>query len=116
MPLSILSITKLNARTKKDQKLKGRTANVHWKPYAHLFSDDLYLGFNIETPDEVVAEWQRELDKLKDSPFYKGIEKTYISPIVHEANAYRWIHSPPDTRPRSFLTSPRLALLSTRLR
>lgn len=88
VPLSILSITKLNARTK-DQQSKTRIGSAHWKPYATLFSDELYLGFNLATPDATVAEWQKELNRLKDSSFYKDIEKTYVSPIVSEANRYR---------------------------
>ena len=88
VPLSILSITKLNARTK-EQQSKANVGDVHWKPYASLFSDDLYLGFNIETSDATVAQWQRELNRLKGSTFYKTIEKTYLSPIVNEANMYR---------------------------
>jgi len=88
VPLSILSITKLNARAK-EQRRKGHAGNVRWRPYTTLFSDDLYLGFNMETSDATVAEWQQELDRLKGSPFYKGLEKTYISPIVNEANLYR---------------------------
>lgn len=88
VPLSILSITKLNTRAK-EQQSKGRAGNVHWKPYVTLFSDDLYFGFNIETPDATVAEWQKELNRLKSSPFYKDIENTYVAPIVSEANRYK---------------------------
>ena len=55
VPLSILSISKLNTRLK-EQQAKVGVGNVQWKPYTSLFSDGLYLGFNIDTPDETIAE------------------------------------------------------------
>lgn len=88
VPLSILSIPKLNVRLK-EQQTKVGVGDVHWRPYVTLFSDGLYLGFNIDTPDETISEWQKELDRLKASPFYKDLEKTHISPILNDANAYR---------------------------
>jgi hypothetical protein len=83
-----LSIPKLNVRLK-EQQTKVGVGDVHWRPYVTLFSDGLYLGFNIDTPDETISEWQKELDRLKASPFYKDLEKTHISPILNDANAYR---------------------------
>lgn len=39
---------------------------------------NLYIAFNINTPDELIQEWQKQLDLLKESGVYNAIYKQYF--------------------------------------
>lgn len=87
VPLSLFSIGKLNDRAKEFSAGNPGAQNAvpQWQAYAVLASDSIYLGFNHDTPDELIDAWQKELINLKRMPFYKELEKNYILSIVNEA-------------------------------
>lgn len=87
VPLSMFSIGKLNSQAIEfSQSPRGKSAPaVQWKPYALLSTANLYLAFNKETPDDVIAAWQSELNKLKKTSLFRSLEKTYIAPLLNEA-------------------------------
>jgi polar amino acid transport system substrate-binding protein len=91
VPLSIFSIGKLNAQALEfSQSPRGKSGPaVQWKAYALLSTANLYLAFNKETPDEVIAAWQSELNKLKKTALFRSLEKTHISPLLNEARGIR---------------------------
>jgi ABC-type amino acid transport substrate-binding protein len=91
VPLSIFSIGKLNTQAIEfSQSPRGKSGPVvQWKAYALLSTANLYLAFNKETPDEVIAAWQSELNTLKKSPLYRSLERTYIAPLLNEAKGIR---------------------------
>lgn len=91
MPLSIFSIGKLNMQAVEfSQSPRGKSGPaVQWKAYALLSTANLYLAFNKETPDEVIAAWQSELNKLKKTALFRSLEKTHIAPLLNEARSIR---------------------------
>lgn len=91
VPLSIFSIGKLNVQAVEyAQSPRGKSERpVQWRAYAPLSTANLYLAFNKETPDEVIAAWQSELNKLKKSALFRSLEKTHITPLLNEARGIR---------------------------
>lgn len=43
-----------------------------------IMSQRLYIAFNRETPDQVIEEWQRELDSIKEDGTYDLIQSRYM--------------------------------------
>lgn len=43
-----------------------------------LEETQMYIAFNLDTPDEEVNKWQAELDKLKEGGFYDQVWKKYF--------------------------------------
>lgn len=78
LPLSAFSLEKLN-------KVAADAGKSHekWKDYAVLYSEPLYIGFNINTPDSVIKKWQAELEKIKKSPYFSKLKEKFIEPVIH---------------------------------
>jgi len=77
VPLSVVSYDKLE-KAVSDLKMP----NIRWKVYAVLYSKPLYIAFNKNTPDQIIHNWQAELDKIKNQSFFSELETKFIKPIL----------------------------------
>ncbi len=75
VPLSAFSVDKLKRSMADFVKPDDR-----WKAYTILHRKSLYIGFNKNTSDELVRQWQLELDYLKQHSIFSDLENRFIQP------------------------------------
>ena len=61
----------------------NKNPNILQKAF-NLRKHNLYIGFNIETPDSLVKKFQKTLDQIKNDGTYDKIVNKYYSQIYTE--------------------------------
>ena len=49
------------------------------RPVFTVFTEDLCIAFNLQTPDEVIARWQAALDDIRKKPVYGQLAEQYLN-------------------------------------
>lgn len=48
------------------------------KPMLTLFTEDLYIAFNVATPDAEIQRWQAALDQQRKTPAYRRLAQQFL--------------------------------------